>query len=200
MESVPTQAQANTAWTAMASPPGIPLSARAEYRGNRFSSSLGLEGSCAPENEKQHLKRELQRHRRKESSDNRRRARRPSSATDLVSCSEDTAPLAHVSRFSIGRAVSTSCSPIRLRRGSVSTTTTTELWPARHEGYSRRRSSVSVRVGKFGSGGRSEVEFARSWNTSRRGAAGREVGIERLSGGLGFFSPSRDGGRIRFLK
>lgn len=211
-ELAPTQAQANTnTMTPRASPPGIPRSAGAEYRGSFFSSSLDLEEPCLPQTEKPN---QQQRHRRrgtphrKESWDNNhRRARRPSSASGLASSSEDRGPLAPVERsrkrFSTGRAESTSCSPVRLRRGGMSATTATaEIRPARNEGlYARRRRSVVSAGGRrFGSGGGSEAEFARSSNTSRRGAAGRGVGSERLSGGMGFFSPSRDGGRVRLLR
>lgn len=210
--SAPTQAPVDTTATPRASAPGIPPSAGAENLGNPFSGSLDLEGYCPPPTDKHHQQREKHYHRRrgapevlKESWDNHRRARRPSSATGVVSSSEDILPLAPVEGprkiCSVGRAVSTSCSPVRLRRGSMSTTaSTTEVRSARHGRYGRRSSVVGTGGGRFGSGGGSEVEFARSSNTSKWGAADRGVGSERLSGGVGFFSPSRDGGRIRLLK
>lgn len=105
----------------------------------------------------------------------------------------------------MGRAESTSCSPVRLRRGCVSTANpTAEARSARNEEgwYARQSSAVSAGGGKFGSGGGSEVELVPSSSTSRRGAAAADRGGagERLSGGMGFFAPFREGGRVQLLK
>lgn len=209
--SPPAQTQVDTTATPRAPPRGNNSpSSCAQYRGSSFSSSsssLGLEESCPPQTEKQRQQRKKQHRRRrvsprwKESWDNHRHARRPFSATNPLSSSKDMTPLAPVEgpgkRVFVGRAVSTSCSPVRLRRSSASTAAAAEVRPAGNEGHARRGGVAGI-----GGGGGSEVVLARSsTDISRRGAASGGVGTERLSGGMvGFFSPSGDRMRVRLLK
>lgn len=119
----------------------------------------------------------------------RRHARRPTSATGWESSSNATVPVTGTpTRLSVGRAVSTSCSPVRERRGNTST----GVWPHRREGGNARGNVVGSRGGMSRDIGK--TDFGRT----QKGLGG---GVEISCGGVGFFSPySRDGRRASFLK
>lgn len=212
---------------------GVPLSAGTDHRENSSGNhdretiwSPQLEGwrqrEAQQQPPQQHHQRTERRQRKQwnptaapggENSGQHRPARRPSSAAGRAWSFDVAGPLARAAgnrtRLSAGRAVSTSCSPVRLRRSSTSTT----VRPARGEGRTERGSVVGTEVGRFGNGdgsggsciggggGNCRVAFARrKTKVSGQGVVDRGAGSERLLGGNGFFSPSRDGRRIRLLK
>ncbi len=130
------------------------------------------------------------------------RNRRPASAAGRASFSELADPSASVggsrTRMWAGaRAVSMSCPPVRLRRSRTSIA----MRPARGQEFAQQRRAIG-RLGKGISGVNSRVDLGgrSSPKVSGRAVVGRLFGSERSSGGRGFFSPSREGGRIRLLR
>lgn len=169
---------------------------------------------------KQHRTGEQQKKERKpaaapggENSGQHQPARRPSSATGgrawPFDAARSLAPAAgNRSRLYAGHAVSTSCSPVRLRRGSASSTA---VRPAGGERPIKRGSVVvGTGVRGFYSGSRrgdgdhtsSSFAFARKTKLSGQGVPDGGIESERLLlGGKGFFSPSRDERqRVRLLR
>ena len=134
-----------------------------------------------------------------ESLERYRRTGRPASAAGQASFSGlAAAPLAAMegsrTRVLAGRAVSMSCSPIRLRRSRSSLTTR----PAHSESRAQQSTAISTfgsDIDKCGAG-----FFGEGSKASGRAAVDRMFRTERSLGGRGFFSPSREGGRVRLLK